>query len=297
MTALRLGMIGLSEGNGHPYSWAAIFNGYNPELMAKCPFPVIPEYLSRQEFPAAQIPDARVTHIWTQDRATSETVAKASFIQHVVDEPLEFLGQVDAVLLARDDAENHYAMSKPFLEAGLPIYIDKPIAYSLDELRRINSLAQYPGQIFTCSALRYAKELMLDAASTKALGDIQTIDAQVPKQWKQYAIHMIEPVLLMLPPNDVMTNHAFQKQGSEHQLIVNWQSEITTTFTATGVSNGLIQICVRGKKGEKLLTFSDTFAAFKSALQAFVETVHKKRNDDDPRFIERTIQLVEMGCG
>ena len=24
---LKLGIIGLSEGNGHPYSWSAIFNG------------------------------------------------------------------------------------------------------------------------------------------------------------------------------------------------------------------------------------------------------------------------------
>ena len=26
---LNLGVIGLSEGNGHPYSWSAIFNGYD----------------------------------------------------------------------------------------------------------------------------------------------------------------------------------------------------------------------------------------------------------------------------
>ncbi len=35
----NLGIIGMSPGNGHPYSWAAIFNGYNKEKMAKCPFP------------------------------------------------------------------------------------------------------------------------------------------------------------------------------------------------------------------------------------------------------------------
>ena len=26
---LSLGLIGVSEGNGHPYSWSAIFNGYD----------------------------------------------------------------------------------------------------------------------------------------------------------------------------------------------------------------------------------------------------------------------------
>ena len=32
---IRLGIIGMTEGNGHPYSWSAIFNGYNPEEAAK----------------------------------------------------------------------------------------------------------------------------------------------------------------------------------------------------------------------------------------------------------------------
>ena len=39
---LKLGVTGLSSGNGHPYSWAAIINGYDKSEMAKCPFPVIP---------------------------------------------------------------------------------------------------------------------------------------------------------------------------------------------------------------------------------------------------------------
>ena len=42
---LRLGIMGMSEGNGHPYSWSAIFNGYNSLEMEDCGFPVIPEYL------------------------------------------------------------------------------------------------------------------------------------------------------------------------------------------------------------------------------------------------------------
>src|SRR5690554_2257137 len=45
---IRLGVIGLSDGNGHPYSWSAIVNGYDPVAMQACEFPVIPEYLGHQ---------------------------------------------------------------------------------------------------------------------------------------------------------------------------------------------------------------------------------------------------------
>jgi len=40
---IRLAVLGCTSGNGHPYSWSAIFNGYDRELMtAECPFPTNP---------------------------------------------------------------------------------------------------------------------------------------------------------------------------------------------------------------------------------------------------------------
>jgi len=77
MSKLKLGIIGISEGNGHPYSWSAIFNGYDPEEMKKCPFPVIPDYLSKQKFPDDFLTDiAEVTHVLTQDTETSKNIAQ-----------------------------------------------------------------------------------------------------------------------------------------------------------------------------------------------------------------------------
>ena len=38
---IRLGIIGMTEGNGHPYSWSAMFNKFDREAMPReCPFPV-----------------------------------------------------------------------------------------------------------------------------------------------------------------------------------------------------------------------------------------------------------------
>ena len=30
---IKIGILGYTEGNGHPYSWSAMFNGYNKEVM------------------------------------------------------------------------------------------------------------------------------------------------------------------------------------------------------------------------------------------------------------------------
>ena len=42
--SIRLAMVAMVEGNGHPYSWSAIINGrYDAEAMASRGYPVIPE--------------------------------------------------------------------------------------------------------------------------------------------------------------------------------------------------------------------------------------------------------------
>ena len=80
---IKLGIVGISEGNGHPYSWGAIINGYDREAMASCPFPVIPQYLGERPDSDFGIGDARVTHIWTQDTDASGHIARASKIETV----------------------------------------------------------------------------------------------------------------------------------------------------------------------------------------------------------------------
>ena len=45
---IRLGIAGRVAGNDHPYSWSAILNGYERELIRQWAVPVIGEYLDAQ---------------------------------------------------------------------------------------------------------------------------------------------------------------------------------------------------------------------------------------------------------
>lgn len=296
---LKLGVIGSSEGNGHPYSWSAIFNGYDSVEMEKCDYPVIPRYLEQQQWPASQIKEARVTAIWTQDIALSRHIAKAAKIEHVVTCYTDMIGQVDAVLLARDDAYNHLQYAEPFLRQGIPIYIDKPIALSVNDLDKLYALEQYSGQIFTCSALRYSKQLVLTTADRQSLGPIKQITAFTPKSWSKYAVHIIEPVLNMLSEGDEiveMIAPSCHRSDGSGSLAVCWSSGIQTNFFALGNGQSPISIRVFGTSGWKDFTFTDSFSAFKAALQAFIQDISDKKVMSDRAFNTRVVQLLERGC-
>ncbi len=295
MKPLKFGILGMSDGNGHPYSWAAIFNGYNPKAMAKCPFPVIPDYLSKQNFPTDALSGAQVTHIWAQSRDIAEHIAQSSLIEHIVDDYEEMIGQVDGVLLARDDAENHLEMSKPFLEAGLPVYIDKPIALSVKELETIFSYEQYPGQIFSCSAMRYAQEFDINDNDRLKLGNLLHIHATVPKKWETYAVHIIEPVLLAIGNQGPLERVNTTRVQDKTIVDVIWQSGVTTTFSVLGKGVCPLGMTVYGTKAFKEYVFQDTFSAFKAALAAFLDSVRYRKPSISHKQMKTIVEIIERG--
>lgn len=292
---LAFGIIGMSEGNGHPYSWSAIFNGYDPAYMKDCPFPVIPDYLSQQEFPQDAIQTGRVTHIWTQDRGISEHIARAARIPVIVDQLEELVGQVDAVLLARDDPASHFAMARPFLEAGMPIYIDKPLAASVKEAEAILAAQQYKGQVFSCSALRYAQEFQWSEALRHELGKVRLLDATIPKRWETYAVHLIEPALGLLPERGKLRRVVNTGKAGCNLVTVYWEHGQHAVFKVLGTTCCPLSIRLFGEKSYRELVFKDTYAAFKSALEAFMQNIDAQRPVIPRAETMEIVEIIERG--
>ena len=296
---MKLGIVGLSPGNGHPFSWSAIINGYDKFEMEKCGFPSIPEYLASQKWPQDKIHGSKVSTIWTQDIELSEKIAAASKIDKVCEDRHEMIGNVDAVLLARDDAENHLAHGREFLEAGLPVFIDKPLALNLEDLASIYEIEQYPGQIFTCSALRFSEDMSLSESDRASLGKIVSIEAKVPKNWSKYAIHAIEPILQILDKEDqILSSTArVEKVGDSEstEVLAHWESGIVSTIQATSLSSTPIEIQILGSSGIKKMVFTDTFNSFKKSLDTFIEGAGKKSINSPRYFNEKAIDFLERG--
>lgn len=292
---LHLGVIGTSEGNGHPYSWAAIFNGYDAVAMEQCGFPVIPRYLEKQRFPEDCIPDAKVTHIWTQDRFVSKKIAKAAKILNVVEHMDDLIGPVDGILLARDDAKEHLRMALPFLQAGIPIYVDKPLALSLRDAEIMIQAQKYEGQLFSCSALRYAPEMLLTKNQMEKLGPILAVHAFVPKSWDTYAPHAIEPLLRNLPFRGEITRSRHFTAKDEATLFLEFSGGIAAQIHAMGQASSPIQLKFFSMHHSETLTFSDAFRAFRAALNDFVQGILNRDVRISPSSMLEVVRIMELG--
>lgn len=267
---LRLAMLGMIEGNGHPYSWSAIVNGYDPVEMEKCPYAGIPKYLGGQPLETVRIPGARVTHIWTDDPADAPKVARASKIDHVVAQPEDVIGQVDAVIIATDDGNDHVRRAQPFVEAGVPVFVDKPMATNITDLNQFVRWDREGKIILSTSGMRYAPEIRQITERRDELGDLRWLTSFTCKSWERYGIHALEAVYPVLGPGflSAQTNH---QEGSDVVHLTH-RSGVQLTLGAIYDAFGSFgAVHAYGTKGELALKLTDTYSAFRGQLVAFIE--------------------------
>lgn len=266
---LRLGVLGFSEGNGHPFSFSSILNGFSVEALRTAGWGGIADYLRARDASEIGTLDARVTHVWTQDADLSKAIAAASRIDNVVQSPLEMLSAVDGVMILRDDPESHYALAMPFVEAGLPVFIDKPLTLEAGPLSRLGE-AVAAGKVFSVAGLRFAREL--DAART-AISDgyrPTLVRATVVNDWARYGVHMIDAVFGLTSARPT----AVTSLTAQHEAFAIEMDDGTLFEVAClGSVPKVFRIDLFGVEGHSSFDLFDNFSAFRRTLARFIEMV------------------------
>lgn len=287
---LRLAMLGMIEGNGHPYSWSAIVNGYDPREMEKCPYAAIPTYLGKQPLESVRIPGARVTHLWTDNPAEAPLVARAAKIEHVVARPEDVLGHVDAAIIATDDGDDHVRRARPFIEAGLPVFVDKPMATNIADLDQFCRWHLEGRTILSTSGMRYAPEMRRIAEQSGQLGDLRWITSFTCKTWERYGIHALEAVYPVLGAGFISVQTLHQT-GADVVHLTHRSGQQVTLAAIQDAYGSFGAVHAYGTKGDLALKLTDTYPAFRAQLVAFIEMLRTGRR---PLPFSQTIELMSI---
>jgi predicted dehydrogenase len=259
--------------------------------MADCPFPVIPQYLARQDPATLRLEGATVTHVWTQDPKISRHVAAASLIKNVVDDPADMIGKVDAVLLARDDGENHLQMAKPLIEANVPVLIDKPLTDKQDDLRQFIRYYEAGKIIMSCSSARFSRSV-LELKKQNKLGKILTANGVSPKYWRTYGIHLIEAIYAVMGGGiDSAQNVGKKDEEIVHLQYKDSRHAVLQTFAHIASGN----VFFYGEKGCQETGDPDAFFQFKNMISHFVDYLRTGQPPFDWHETIETIKVVIAG--
>jgi predicted dehydrogenase len=268
---ISLAMLGMVEGNGHPYSWSIIVNGgYDPDALNGCPYPGIRDYIVKQPPGTLGIPGAKVTHVWTDDPADAVSVAKVALIPNIARHAEDVIGQVDAVLVATDKGFEHVERARPFIEAGIPVFIDKPLCDNRPDLATFSKWVAEGKPLISSSAMRFAKEFVPYHRATHALGPLRHIGVTMAKPWEAYGIHALESVYPITGPGYV----SVQNIGDATSNIVHLRHrdgiDVVVQVTKDMVG-GFGMMTLAGTSAGLQLRFADTYHAFKTQLVGFVD--------------------------
>lgn len=266
---MKIGIIGMNDGNGHPYSYSALFNGYDPKsLRDKCPFPLIKEYLPLHHKNENFIEGAKVTHIWTQSIDLSRQIADVSLIPNVVNNLEDMTDQVDAVILARDDPWKHLEMARPFLEKGLPIFIDKQLASTLTDLQELERLTgpEYP--MMAGSSIRFTCDL-LSAKLEKKCENVISIHGVSRVSWMRYGHHLLEGIVVIWG-DDILWVRSLSDKVDHDIIQICYENGLNVILEFIKDVHLPIQFtCFSENEKSFSVPFQDFFHSFREMMKAF----------------------------
>ena len=275
---MRIGIVG-GAGVWHARSFSEMFNGYDEETASKHGFP---QYKAR-------IKGARVTHVWDPDCEQAELLARVCRIERVASDMEELIGEVDGVIIADDTTMNHQKRAAPFLEAGIPTMVDKPLSPNIEEAVALVELArEHETPMMSCSALRYAKEVAEFIENRDEIGGILTGNTVCKGDLIYYGIHALEQLYVVVGPGI----EAVQNVGETGRDIVLITLKDRRRFVLTVYKDVsyLFQMNLYGTKGWREVRVEDSNHFYSKMLEAFVRMV---KTNETPFPTEETIEIIK----
>ena len=218
----------------------------------------------------------------------------------LVDKPEDMIGKVDAMLIEAVDGTVHFERAKPFLEAGLPCFIDKPFTCSVADAKKIIALAEKKKvAIFSSSSLRYAPEVVeftQDPKPGKLVGCMVYCPASlspIPERNAglfHYGIHGVEVLYTLMGPGCQRVTCTHEK-GTD---VVTGTWKDGRMATLRGIRDGKQDygFTAFSEKGVKNVTVG-TSVIYRELCKKIVETFEKKASVLDASITLEIVAFIE----
>ncbi len=266
---IRIGIIGAE--NSHTIAYGQIFN-------------------RDRKFPGCE-----VIGVWGETPEFAKNAAEKGHIPLIVKDPAEFKGKIDALIVDHRHAKFHLAAAWPFVEAGIPTFIDKPFCYRVSEGRSFLAMARAkktPISSFSTAARGAAINDL--KAQVKALTGLQHVissghcDVASPYGGVFfYGIHQVQKLMEVFGEN--VTKVRVARQGADASATLVFASGLQATLILAK-GRPPFELAVVTEKGLQKLESK----VAEDPLSPYQEMVQMFRDGKEPRSHESLLQEVAI---
>lgn len=229
----------------------------------------------------------------TDEVLAQRTETIREFGVHIADSSQVVIGKIDAIMLESQDGGLHLEQAKPFIEAGLPIFIDKPFTCSVTDAEKIAKLARDTGvPVFSSSSLRYTSEVQNLKARTD-LGAVLGVDVYSPGPTHtknpglfNYGIHGVEMLYALMGTGCKSVRCIWTEQWEK--AVGQWRDGRIGTIRALrkgATGYGFTAFC----ENTIIQSVVDTRYIYRELLKKVIEMFRTKRPPID---IDETIEIM-----
>ena len=201
-----------------------------------------------------KFPGVEVTHLWGETDELARKAAETCKIPTIVKDPKEMLGKIDALIVDHRHAMYHLAPAIPFIQAGIPTFIDKPFCYRVEEGKKFLAMAKKAGAPVT--SLSSIADSYATYDIKQQLETIEGINHVVrfgPVDLESvyggvffYGVHVLQPLMVMF--GDDIQKVKITRDGKKGNASLVYKNGLFVTLIFKNVGYGW-ETFVETKKG------------------------------------------------
>ena len=279
----KIGIIGTE--NSHAMAFAKIINQPDPETGK------------------LKYPDVRITGVYGPDPDSTKKIMDEVGVDFIAKNPEDFFGKVDAMSVNCRKGSLHYKYALPFVEKGMPLFIDKPFTSDMAEGERLIAAAKKSGsKLCGGSSARLVPDVVIlknivrrlivkDEFITAGLNYAADPSSEYDGFFF-YAPHLTEIALEIFGSN-VKSLLSFEKKGSRVSI---WRYEgfdITLNYTKGTHESGALIFAKNNNIYRDIDIGHHTDISMAYTLE-IEQLVHMIRTGEMPRSYEELLLPVKM---
>ena len=240
--------------------------------------------------------DVRVTAIWGEDMEASQKIAEKCHVEIV--KPMDMLRQVDAVMVTSRNGALHWGYVRPFIEAGKPAFVDKPLANDYAEAKAIIDLAaEKHVPLVGGSSLKLIEDTLAlkeAADAAKAADRLLGGNVYAPVSLDNpyggfyfYSSHLIEIALTIFGYDPVAVNAVKTRAGIAAVLEYAGYA-VTLNYTESAYKYGGVVLTKDGVSGREI-NMGDAYAR---EVESFVNMLRTGESDIPARNLALPVRVL-----
>jgi predicted dehydrogenase len=144
-------------------------------------------------------------YVWGETEEFARDAMERGGIPNMVKDPLEMLGQIDALIVDHRHGKYHLEAATPFVKEGIPTFIDKPFCYRVDEGVEFLKMARKLGiPVTSFSTVAHCDATFDIKKQVEEMGEISHVVMYGPAELESkyggifyYGVHCVQPLMYM----------------------------------------------------------------------------------------------------